>query len=254
MKFEEIDINNIKPAPYNPRIMPTAEMEKLKNNLKTYGLIDPILIDLTDNNTVIGGHQRLEALKEIQPDATLKLLRLGDLGLIFNETKIKIKDKNDQKSMNLSLNKIQGDWDYQKLDEIILEVNNEQYDLTLTGFDTPELINLSEMDFNPQPDNVQTLDKFEEKIGAVIERELDEGVTEWDKQRTQAYEEYNKKEITNIHFEYRKGDEIKLGPHTLIIGDLHEINKNFTLKFNDELIVTCLPQQKLNFLSDNEKR
>ena len=107
VEFEKININQIKPAEYNPRIMKPSEALKLKNNLETFGLVDPIIIDLTDNNTVIGGHQRLEALKEIDDDMNLKLLRLGDIGLIFRETELHIKDKNDQKALNLSLNKIQ---------------------------------------------------------------------------------------------------------------------------------------------------
>lgn len=144
VEFEKININNIKPAEYNPRIMKPSEALKLKNNLETFGLVDPIIIDLTDNNTVIGGHQRLEALKEIDPDMNLKLLRLGDIGLIFRETELKIKDKNDQKALNLSLNKIQGEWDYQKLDDILLELNEDNYQIELTGFNTED-INLNEL-------------------------------------------------------------------------------------------------------------
>lgn len=139
MEFETISIDKIKPAPYNPRIMPPAEMQKLKRGLKTYGLVDPIIIDLTDNNTVIGGHQRLEALQELGVE-NLKLLRLGDIGLLFNETSIKIKDKNDQKSLNLSLNKINGVWDYNLLDNVITDLTQSGYDISLTGFDDDEIL------------------------------------------------------------------------------------------------------------------
>ncbi|WP_323736257.1 ParB N-terminal domain-containing protein [Methanosphaera sp. ISO3-F5] len=143
VEFEKININQIKPAPYNPRIMKPSESLKLKNNLQTFGLVDPIIIDLTDNNTVIGGHQRLEALKEIDDNMNLKLLRLGDIGLIFRETELKIKDKNDQKALNLSLNKIQGEWDWEKVDDILLELEEDNYQIELTGFDD---IDLTELD------------------------------------------------------------------------------------------------------------
>lgn len=142
-EIEKININDIKPAPYNPRVMIKKEMEKLKKGLKTHGLIDPIIIDLKDDNTVIGGHQRLEALKELYPDKTLNLIRLGNIGWVFNETKLDVKDKNDQKAKNLSLNKITGDWDYKILDEILLELGEAHYDIELTGFDEIDIVESS---------------------------------------------------------------------------------------------------------------
>lgn len=148
VEFETININELKPAEYNPRYMPEEEMSKLRNNLETFGLVDPIIIDLTDENTVIGGHQRLEVLKEIDDEQNLKLLRLGDVGLIFRETDLKIKDKNDQKALNLSLNKISGEWDYSKLDDLLLELNEDNYQIELTGFGQDDLLEINEIDFS----------------------------------------------------------------------------------------------------------
>lgn len=148
MEFETISINDLKPAEYNPRIMPQTEQNKLENNLKTFGLVDPIIIDLTDDNTVIGGHQRLEALKNINDEQELHLLKLGDIGLVFKELDFKIKDKNDQRALNLSLNKIQGDWDYGKLDDLLMELNEENYNLELTGFDKTDILLENDIDID----------------------------------------------------------------------------------------------------------
>ena len=139
MELETININDLKPAEYNPRVMPAEEQRKLKKNLESFGLIDPIIIDLTDDNTIIGGHQRAEVLKEIDDDMTLHLIRLGDVGLVIRETDIKIKDKNDQKAMNLSLNKIDGDWDWDLLENILIEMTEDHYTMDLTGFDNDEI-------------------------------------------------------------------------------------------------------------------
>lgn len=141
-EFETIHINDLKPAEYNPRVMKNSEMEKLKKGLKNHGLIDPIIIDLTDENTVIGGHQRLEALKELHPeeDLQLNLIRLGDIGLVINETNLKVHDKNDQKAKNLALNKISGEWDYELLDELLQDLQEDHYDIELTGFDETEVL------------------------------------------------------------------------------------------------------------------
>jgi len=259
VEFETININELKPAEYNPRYMPVEEMSKLRNNLETFGLVDPIIIDLTDNNTVIGGHQRLEVLKEIDDTQDLKLLRLGDVGLIFRETDLKIKDKNDQKALNLSLNKISGEWDYGKLDDLLLELTEDNYQIELTGFDEELLDDTTLFNtelFEESNNNSENTSKteVERKIEENIEQELNQGVSEWDKQRQEVYDEYNHKETTNFRFEYKEGDTLKLGSHTLIIGDLHEqINKNFTLRFMDELLVTGLPMHKTKFIDDNEK-
>ena len=153
VKFTKININDIKPADYNPRIMKPSEQLKLKKNLETFGLVDPIIVDLTDNNTVIGGHQRLEVLKDINPDMDLKLLKLNDIGLVFWETDFKIKDKNDQKALNLSLNKITGEFDYTKVDDLLVELNDDNYLIELTGFDESDL-NLEETSMDIDLDDI----------------------------------------------------------------------------------------------------
>lgn len=147
-EFEKININQIKPAPYNPRIMKPSEQLKLKQGLTTFGLVDPIIIDLKHDNTIIGGHQRYEVLKEENPDLNFKLLRMGDIGLLFKETDFKLQDTNDQKALNLSLNKISGDWDYGKRDELLLELNEEHYNIELTGFDETDISLEAETDFD----------------------------------------------------------------------------------------------------------
>lgn len=147
MKFEKIKINEIQPATYNPRIMPPAEYNKLKKSLDTYGLVDPIIVDLKHDNTIIGGHQRYQVLIDEDEEQELQLLQLGDIGLIIKETNIKLNDINDQKALNLALNKISGDWDYKLLDDLLQELQEDHYDIELTGFDEDE-ITLNDFDFN----------------------------------------------------------------------------------------------------------
>ena len=49
----------------------------------------------------------------------------------FNKTK--------EKALNVALNKITGEWDMDKLGSLLNELNDEQFDLKLTGFDASEL-------------------------------------------------------------------------------------------------------------------
>lgn len=185
VKFENININDLNPSEYNPRIMKPSEQLKLKRNLETFGLIDPILVDLTDNMTVIGGHQRLQVLKEIDEDTELKLLRLGDLGLVFKETNIKIKDKNDQKAMNLSLNKITGEWDFNKVDNVLIGLHEDNYLLELTGFD------LDEITLEPLGEDYL---ENEQKILENIEEQIQYETPEETKERQQKYKEKQENE------------------------------------------------------------
>lgn len=139
MKTNNINITQLNPAEYNPRVMSTGEYNKLKNSLDTFGLVDPIIVDIKHDNTIIGGHQRYQVLYDEDPEQELQLIPLGDVGLVIKNTDIKIQDVNDQKALNLALNKITGDWDYNKLDELLVELHDANYQVELTGFDEVEL-------------------------------------------------------------------------------------------------------------------
>lgn len=81
MKFDKIYLNKIHPSDYNPRSISGDELNKLSNNLGEFGLVDPIIIDLSDNNTIVGGHQRYKALQQKYGESKeLNLIRLGDVG------------------------------------------------------------------------------------------------------------------------------------------------------------------------------
>lgn len=144
MQFEKITLDEIKPSEYNPRIISEEELEKLEKNIKEFGLVDPIIINLK-NNHIIGGHQRYEVLRKLAGTDTdyenteLKLIRLGNIGWVFKETDINIKDEHHEKALNLALNKISGGWDYPKLDIILDELNELNFDINLTGFENTDL-------------------------------------------------------------------------------------------------------------------
>ena len=75
--------------------------------------------------TVIGGHQRLKVLK--------------DLGITEVECIVVDLDKTNEKALNIALNKIQGDWDEDKLEALLQELKLEEFDMNLTGFDFDEV-------------------------------------------------------------------------------------------------------------------
>ena len=139
MKVEKIKITDLIPSDYNPRIMPENEATKLRNSLETFGLVDPIVINLK-NNHIIGGHQRFEVLIDQHLEDNkifdeLNLIRLGDIGWVFTDTDLKVESEDHEKALNLSLNKISGEWDSEKLFVILEELEVNNFDIELTGFD-----------------------------------------------------------------------------------------------------------------------
>ncbi len=141
--LETIKITDITPARYNPRKISDEDYKKLSNSISEYGLVDPIIINL-NNMHIIGGHQRYDVLLEryISGDETyaeLQLIRRGEIGWIFLDEELTVKDLNHEKSLNITLNKVQGEWNLEKLEEVFQDISTEGIPLELTGFDEKEI-------------------------------------------------------------------------------------------------------------------
>lgn len=128
MQIERAKIDALNNATYNPRkdLKPTdPEYVKLKNSIEHFGYVEPIIVNKR-NMTVVGGHQRLKVLK--------------DLG--YNEIDVVYVDLNntDEKALNIALNKINGDWDAEKLEDLLRDISlDTDFDVELTGFGLDEI-------------------------------------------------------------------------------------------------------------------
>lgn len=172
MNIQKINIENLKPAEYNPRkdLKPEdEEYQKIKNSLVEFGYVAPIIVN--SDMTVIGGHQRLKVLKE--------------LGYTEVECNIVDLDKNKEKSLNIALNKITGEWDNTKLEELLAELKEADVNLDATGFSFDEVDNILKDITGTKEDNF----------------DLDEALEEIDEPVTQP------------------GDIYILGKHRLMCGD-----------------------------------
>lgn len=144
--FETIKITDIKPATYNPRTITDENFDKLKQSLNQYGLVDPIVINLKNENTIIGGHQRYKALlDEHNTNTELYLIRLGDIGWVFDNLDLKVEDDTVEKLLNINLNQnnLMGEWDNEMLKGIFVDLKLNEVELDLTGFDDWEIDNIS---------------------------------------------------------------------------------------------------------------
>ena len=130
MLIEKMKTENLLPADYNPRkdLKPgDEEYEKLKRSIEQFGYVEPVIWNRTTGR-VVGGHQRLKVLI--------------DMGVNEVDCVVVEMDENKEKALNVALNKISGEWDKDKLALLISDLQAEDFDVSLTGFDAAEIDDL----------------------------------------------------------------------------------------------------------------
>lgn len=135
MEIKEIPIDKLNPAPYNPRkdLKPgDPEYERLKKSIQEFDLVEPIVWNQRTGN-VVGGHQRLKVLRD-----------LGEKKVAVSVVDL---DAKKEKALNVALNKISGEWDFPKLKDLLVELDDGDFDLDLTGFSEEGLKGL--MNYDP---------------------------------------------------------------------------------------------------------
>jgi DNA modification methylase len=130
MIIQKIRVSEINPAKYNPRkdLKPgDPEYEKLKRSMTEFGYVEPIIWNEETGN-IVGGHQRYKILLEAgHTEVECVVVKLSA-------------DK--EKALNLALNKVTGDWEIEALADLLHELNEQDFDLSLTGFDAAEIEDL----------------------------------------------------------------------------------------------------------------
>jgi DNA modification methylase len=124
-----VKVTDLIPSEYNPRKWGKEQVEQLKESIKRFGIVDPIISNIADNrkNIVIGGHFRLEVAKQ---------LGYKEIPVVY----VNIPELERERELNLRLNKNQGEFDYDllaKFDENLLK------DI---GFDSEEIDNIFDID------------------------------------------------------------------------------------------------------------
>jgi DNA modification methylase len=108
----EIPVDALTPAEYNPRKHDSVATEQLKQSIKKFGLVDPIIVNSASNRfgIIIGGHFRWEVAKE---------LGYKTIPVVY----VDIPNLEKEKELNLRLNKNTGEFDWDllaKFDESFL--------------------------------------------------------------------------------------------------------------------------------------
>jgi len=181
MVIKSMKLVDLKPADYNPRINLEPgmdEYEKLKHSILEFGFVDPPIFNKRTGN-LVGGHQRVAVAK--------------DLGLC-EKIEVSVVDLSleREKSLNVVLNKISGQWDEDKLAVLLKELDSEALDVS--GF--------SEDEFQ------DVIDQFDAKLDMGNEA-IDDN-----------YEIELPKEPKS-----KLGDIYQLGNHRLMCGDSTDIEQ-----------------------------
>ena len=178
MEIQKIPAARLNPAAYNPRVdlkPGDKEYEKLKRSINEFGYVEPVIWNRQTGN-VVGGHQRLKVLL--------------DMGQTEIDCVVVDLDLSHEKALNIALNKIQGDWDEDKLAAIMADFDAEAFDVSLTGFDAGEVDALLNRFYSHE----------------AVEDDFDAGA--------------EKKKIQDAGGpESQPGDAWQLGDHILICGD-----------------------------------
>lgn len=145
MDIVNVAINDLQPNDKNPRKITKREMQKLIRSIKEFGFVDPIIVNKNKAryNVIVGGHQRVEAAKKMK----------------LKEVPVTYVDMSEEKEqlLNIALNEISGEWDDDKLLDLLKELEERGVDLTLTGFDEPILDEILAM--NRKADKEKNIDR-----------------------------------------------------------------------------------------------
>lgn len=145
-RYEDVEIEKLKPYKNNARTHSDEQIEKIAKSMKEFGFINPILVD--GNLNVIAGHGRILGAKK---------LGMKEVPCLFIEDLT----EEQKRAYIIADNRLAEDagWDKELLKIELEDLKNMNFDITLTGFE------LEDFDFS--------MDETE-----VIEDEFDETVPE----------------------------------------------------------------------------
>ena len=141
MNIELKKLQELIPADYNPRkdLQPgDSEYEKLKRSISEFGYVEPIIWNKATGR-IVGGHQRAKVLMA--------------QGIQEAEVVVIDFDEDKEKALNVALNKVNGDWDNDKLALLLTDLQASDFDVSLTGFDPAELDDLLATDEEAKDDD-----------------------------------------------------------------------------------------------------
>ena len=122
-----VPISNLWFAKHNPKKISDREMESLKRSIQRFGFVDPVVANRRQGNgwperarVIVGGHQSVRAARDLGHEV---------VPVVYVDLPL-----DDEKLLNLALNKIAGEFDLQKLAEMLRGLRTAGADLEASGF------------------------------------------------------------------------------------------------------------------------
>ena len=121
-RYENVPINELKPYKNNARTHNEKQIEKIANSIQEFGFINPVLID--SDYVIIAGHGRVKGAEK---------LGMVEVPCLFVEDLT----EEQKRAYIIADNKLALDagWDYDLLKIELEELDDLDFDITLTGFD-----------------------------------------------------------------------------------------------------------------------
>lgn len=160
MRFELWKLADMIPATYNPRKTLTPsdpEYQEIRRSIDDLDYSDPIVLNY--DGTIIKGHQRRNVMMDMGYTEAYCIV-------------LEIRDKQKEMALNIALNKITGKWSNATLKEVLLTMDLNGYDFTVTGFkrtDLEDLIQLTDIPPEAQEDDFDP-DAEAEKIDEPVSK------------------------------------------------------------------------------------
>lgn len=123
----ELKRSQIKPASYNPRTISDEGRKQLKRSIKLYGVVGGIVVNQATGYTIVGGHQKVAVLDE---------LNKYDKSTSENDYTLRVElinvDKKTEKQLNITLNNpnVGGNWDFDALAKLVPDIDWKDAGLT----------------------------------------------------------------------------------------------------------------------------
>lgn len=130
--YQRMRLADMTPAPYNPRtdLQPEdEEYQQIRASIINHGLLQPLVYNKQTGN-VVGGNQRRKVLLDGGVEECMCLVIDTSL--------------EQEKRINLALNKIGNMWDQPKLRDLFMRLKDAGYDLPKTSFAEDEIEKLTQ--------------------------------------------------------------------------------------------------------------
>jgi len=145
LEVKQWEIDDLIGAEYNPRKLSDEQKQTIKDSIKRFGLVDPVLVNTNKERKgiIIGGHQRTMIARELG----FKKMPCIELDLTLEK----------EKELNIRLNKNTGEFDFDLLQEHFDIDNLVEFGFEDYEFGTDEEVDYSILDEDDLEDDLEEM-------------------------------------------------------------------------------------------------